>query len=150
MSTNATTPPAAVTVIGLGNMGLPMAACLLKAGFQVTGFDLSEAARAKFQAAGGRVAATASDAAKTADVVITLLPDGKIVRAVLEPLKKGFKPGAIIVDMVRPIPSALVSWATHSSRPVLSSSMRGSLGWSRREPATRPTTRPSACTSWAG
>ena len=99
MSTNATTPPAAVTVIGLGNMGLPMAACLLKAGFQVTGFDLSEAARAKFQAAGGRVAATASDAAKTADVVITLLPDGKIVRAVLEPLKKGFKPGAIIVDM---------------------------------------------------
>jgi len=90
---------ASIAFIGLGNMGLPMAACLLKAGFQVTGFDLSEAARAKFQAAGGRVAATASDAAKTADVVITLLPDGKIVRAVLEPLKKGFKPGAIIVDM---------------------------------------------------
>jgi len=99
MSTNAITPPAAVTVIGLGNMGLPMAACLLKAGFQVTGFDLSEAARAQFQAAGGRVAATASDAAKTDDVVITLLPDGKIVRAVLEPLMKSFKPGAIIVDM---------------------------------------------------
>jgi 3-hydroxyisobutyrate dehydrogenase-like beta-hydroxyacid dehydrogenase len=78
MNTDVITPPAAVTVIGLGNMGVPMAACLLKAGFQVTGFDLSEAARAKFQAAGGRVAATVSDAVKTADVVITLLPDGKI------------------------------------------------------------------------
>jgi 3-hydroxyisobutyrate dehydrogenase len=99
MNTDVITPPAAVTVIGLGNMGVPMAACLLKAGFQVMGFDLSEAARAKFQAAGGRVAATASDAVKMADVVITLLPDGKIVRAVLEPLKKGFKPGAVIVDM---------------------------------------------------
>jgi 3-hydroxyisobutyrate dehydrogenase len=99
MNTDVITPPAAVTVIGLGNMGVPMAACLLKAGFPVTGFDLSEAARAKFQAAGGRVAATLSDAVKTADVVITLLPDGKIVRAVLEPLKKGFKPGAVIVDM---------------------------------------------------
>ena len=99
MNTDVITPPAAVTVIGLGNMGVPMAACLLKAGFPVTGFDLSEAARAKFQAAGGRIAATSSDAAKTADVVITLLPDGKIVRAVLEPLKKGFKPGAVIVDM---------------------------------------------------
>jgi 3-hydroxyisobutyrate dehydrogenase len=99
MSMDAITPPAAITVIGLGNMGIPMATCLLKAGFQVMGFDLSGAARAKFQAAGGRVAATAPDAVKTADVVITLLPDGKIVRAVLEPLRKDFKGGAVIVEM---------------------------------------------------
>jgi len=99
MSMDAITPPAAITVIGLGTMGIPMATCLLRAGFQVTGFDLSEAARAKFQAAGGRVAATAPDAVKSADVVITLLPDGKIVRAVLEPLKDSLKRGAIVVEM---------------------------------------------------
>jgi 3-hydroxyisobutyrate dehydrogenase len=98
MSTNAIAPPAAITVIGLGNMGVPMATCLLRAGFEVTGFDLAEAARAKFAVAGGRVAATAPDAVKTADVAITL-PDGKIVRAVLEPLKKAFKPGAVIIEM---------------------------------------------------
>ena len=47
-------PPAAVAVIGLGNMGVPMGACLIKAGFKVTGFDLSDAARGNFDAAGGR------------------------------------------------------------------------------------------------
>ena len=40
-------PPAAIAVIGLGNMGVPMGACLIKAGFAVTGFDLSETARRK-------------------------------------------------------------------------------------------------------
>ena len=38
-------PPAAIAVIGLGNMGVPMGACLVKAGFKVAGFDLSDAAR---------------------------------------------------------------------------------------------------------
>jgi 3-hydroxyisobutyrate dehydrogenase len=92
-------PPAPIAVIGLGNMGIPMAACLIRAGFQVTGFDLSEAARDAFRTAGGRVTAGAAEAVKTADVVITLLPDGKIVRAALEPLKKDIKPGAVIMEM---------------------------------------------------
>ena len=47
-------PPAPIAVIGLGNMGVPMAACLVKAGYAVTGFDLSAAARERFVAAGGR------------------------------------------------------------------------------------------------
>jgi NAD/NADP transhydrogenase alpha subunit len=67
----AITPPAAVAVIGLGNMGVPMASRLIHAGFQVTGFDLSEAACRRFSAAGGRVAKDAVDAVKMADVVIT-------------------------------------------------------------------------------
>jgi 3-hydroxyisobutyrate dehydrogenase len=92
-------PPAPIAVIGLGNMGIPMGACLIRAGFQVTGFDLSDAARERFRAAGGYVAANAAEAVKTADVVITLLPDGKIVRAALEPLKKDIKPGAVIIEM---------------------------------------------------
>ncbi|HLL28758.1 MAG TPA: NAD(P)-dependent oxidoreductase [Xanthobacteraceae bacterium] len=93
------TPPAPVTVIGLGNMGIPMALRLAKAGFQVTGFDISEASRQKFSAAGGRAVANGIEAVKSADVVITLLPDGKAVRAALEPLRKGFKPGCILIDM---------------------------------------------------
>jgi 3-hydroxyisobutyrate dehydrogenase len=93
------TPPASVAVIGLGNMGSPMAACLMRAGYRVIGFDLSEAARKVFSATGGHVAATVDDAIGSVDVVITLLPDGKAVRAVLEPLRQALKPGCIIVDM---------------------------------------------------
>jgi 3-hydroxyisobutyrate dehydrogenase len=93
------TPPAPVSVIGLGNMGVPMALCLAKAGFQVTGYDISEASRRNFLAAGGRAAISAADAVKFAEVVITLLPDGKTVRAALESLQKDLKPGSVLIDM---------------------------------------------------
>src|SRR5258708_923880 len=70
-------PPAGIAVIGLGNMGVPMGACLVKAGYGVTGFDLSAAARGRFVAAGGRAADDIAIAVAAADVVITLLPNGK-------------------------------------------------------------------------
>ena len=91
-------PPAAIAVIGLGNMGVPMGARLVKAGFAVTGFDLSEAARKNFAAAGGR---TANDVAAVAaaEVVITLLPNGKIVREAVNALRPHLKPATILVDM---------------------------------------------------
>jgi 3-hydroxyisobutyrate dehydrogenase len=92
-------PPAAVAVIGLGNMGVPMGACLLKAGFAVTGFDLSEAARKAFEAAGGRAAKDPGAAVAAADVVITLLPNGKIVRQAIDGLRAHLKPGAIVMEM---------------------------------------------------
>ena len=92
-------PPAAIAVIGLGNMGVPMGACLIKAGFAVTGFDLSEAARANFVAAGGRCATGAAQAVASADVVITLLPNGKIVRQAVGGFRHHLKPGAILVEM---------------------------------------------------
>ena len=57
----AITAPAPVTVIGLGNMGVPMASRLSQAGFQVTGFDLSDAARQRYAAAGGKIAKDAAD-----------------------------------------------------------------------------------------
>jgi 3-hydroxyisobutyrate dehydrogenase len=93
------TPPAPVSVIGLGNMGVPMALGLAKAGFQVSGYDVSEAARRNFSTAGGRVAADAANAVRSAEIVITLLPDGKAVRAALESLRKDLKPGCILIDM---------------------------------------------------
>lgn len=92
-------PPASIGVIGLGNMGIPMSACLIRAGFKVSGFDQSDTARERFAAAGGAAALTAENAVKNADVVITLLPDGKIVRTVLEKLKPALKSGTIIIEM---------------------------------------------------
>src|SRR5215470_19693205 len=88
-------PPAPVAVIGLGNMGVPMGACLIKAGYTVTGFDLVEPARQKFVAAGGRVSGDMAGAVAAADVVIMLLPNGKIVRDAVSAMRAHLRPGAI-------------------------------------------------------
>jgi 3-hydroxyisobutyrate dehydrogenase len=88
-----------VAVLGLGNMGVPMANRLIHAGYKVTGFDLSEPARQRFAAGSGAVATDANAAVKSADVVITLLPDGKIVRAALEGIERSLKPGCVIIEM---------------------------------------------------
>jgi 3-hydroxyisobutyrate dehydrogenase len=73
---------ATIGFIGLGNMGAPMAANLVKAGHDVTGYDLSPAALQALAAAGGIAAASAAAAAKDADFVITMLPAGAEVREV--------------------------------------------------------------------
>ena len=75
---------ARIGFIGLGNMGLPMAQNLIKAGHQVEGVDVTTVATDKFKAAGGAVAETAKIAAARADVVITMLPAGQHVREVYE------------------------------------------------------------------
>jgi 3-hydroxyisobutyrate dehydrogenase len=71
---------ARIGFIGLGNMGLPMAQNLIKAGHQVEGVDLNPAAIEKLKAAGGSSAETAKIAGARADAVITMLPSGKEVR----------------------------------------------------------------------
>jgi 3-hydroxyisobutyrate dehydrogenase len=73
---------ATVGFIGLGNMGGPMAANLVKAGHSVTGFDLNPAALEALGKAGGKVAVSAADAVAAASVVITMLPAGDHVRQV--------------------------------------------------------------------
>ena len=65
--------------IGLGNMGLPMALNLLKAGHQVTGFDVVKSQLDAFATAGGVVAASANDTAIDADVLISMLPASRHV-----------------------------------------------------------------------
>ena len=72
----------AIGFIGLGNMGAPMAANLVKAGHQVTGYDIAPAAVAALAAQGGRAAASAAEAVAAGDVVITMLPAGPQVREV--------------------------------------------------------------------
>ena len=71
-----------IAFIGVGNMGGPMARNLLKAGMSVTAFDVSPAALKPVADAGGKAAATALDAVKAAEVVITMLPAGAHVRSV--------------------------------------------------------------------
>jgi 3-hydroxyisobutyrate dehydrogenase len=92
-------PPAAVAVIGLGNMGVPTALRLAGAGFAVTGFDIAEAARRKFERAGGRTAADAAAAAEAAEIVITLLPNGRAVREAVTQMRAGLKPASILLEM---------------------------------------------------
>ncbi|HTS39511.1 MAG TPA: 3-hydroxyisobutyrate dehydrogenase [Xanthobacteraceae bacterium] len=70
---------ARIGFIGLGNMGLPMALNLLKAGHAVRGFDVSKAQVDKLAAGGGTPATNVAAASTGADVVITMLPAGQQV-----------------------------------------------------------------------
>ncbi|EAQ44646.1 3-hydroxyisobutyrate dehydrogenase [Roseobacter sp. MED193] len=79
--------------IGLGNMGGPMAANLAKEGHEVLGFD-----RADVQVEGVTMAASAVAAATGADVVITMLPNGQILRAVANDVVPAMQAGAALVD----------------------------------------------------
>jgi 3-hydroxyisobutyrate dehydrogenase len=73
---------AKVGFIGLGNMGLPMAANLIKAGHAVSGFDVNEDAGARLAAGGGTKAQSIAEACKDPEVMITMLPAGEHVREV--------------------------------------------------------------------
>ena len=68
---------ARISFVGLGLMGQPMAANLVKAGYDVAGFDIAAGNLAQAVAKGVRPAATAHDAASEADVVVTMLPAGR-------------------------------------------------------------------------
>ncbi|SNR26897.1 3-hydroxyisobutyrate dehydrogenase [Paracoccus sediminis] len=81
-----------IAFIGLGNMGAPMALNLARAGHEVTGFDT--AARPEGLTMADSAAASVTDA----DVVITMLPNGQILRAVADQVIPAMKPGAILCD----------------------------------------------------
>ena len=82
-----------VAVIGLGNMGGPMAANLVAAGHRVVGFDVTGKGPS-----GVEMAASAADAALGAEVVITMLPDGVILRTVAGQVIPAMGPGAVLCD----------------------------------------------------
>jgi 3-hydroxyisobutyrate dehydrogenase len=73
---------AVIGFIGLGNMGAPMAANLVKAGHRVIGYDVHANAVQALASAGVQAARSAADAARGADIVITMLPAGEHVREV--------------------------------------------------------------------
>ncbi|MEM5472803.1 3-hydroxyisobutyrate dehydrogenase [Hoeflea sp. AS60] len=79
--------------IGLGNMGAPMAANLIKAGHQVTGFDV-----AGVTVEGAANAESAAEAAGGQDAVITMLPNGEILRSVYAEIVPAGQAGAVFID----------------------------------------------------
>jgi 3-hydroxyisobutyrate dehydrogenase len=101
--------PAPVGFIGLGQMGTPMAANLVRAGIIVKAFASVESARARFAADTGVAAvASAAEACRDVAAVITMLPDGKVVRQVLCGSETGITgqgalaaaaPETIVIDM---------------------------------------------------
>lgn len=101
------TPPDVVVFVGLGQMGLPMAKRCIAAGFDVRGADPSASARGAFAAAGGKAFAAGKEAAQGAPVLITMLPDSKVVReAVLgvDGVVDVMAKGALIIDMSSSVP----------------------------------------------
>ncbi|MGJ4856673.1 3-hydroxyisobutyrate dehydrogenase [Labrys sp. La1] len=84
--------------IGLGNMGGPMAANLVKAGHAVRGFDLSQVSLDSARADGVTIAASAAEAVKDADAVVTMLPAGAHVLKVWSDLASLVPAGALLID----------------------------------------------------
>ncbi|MBO6850939.1 MAG: 3-hydroxyisobutyrate dehydrogenase [Marinobacter sp.] len=92
---------ATITFIGLGNMGGPMASNLVKAGHDVTVFDLSKDAVATLVSEGAKSANTAHEAAAGAECVITMLPAGQHVEAVYlgdDGLLASLPAGTLVID----------------------------------------------------
>ncbi|MEE3295169.1 MAG: 3-hydroxyisobutyrate dehydrogenase [Pseudomonadota bacterium] len=90
-----------VSFIGLGNMGLPMAKNLVKAGHDVTGFDLIEGQLTELVKSGGKVSENLNDTLKNSEVVITMLPSGKHVKSVYlgeEGIIKNSPAGLLLID----------------------------------------------------
>jgi 3-hydroxyisobutyrate dehydrogenase len=94
-----------VGFIGIGNMGRPMAANLIKGGFKVVAYDTDIERAAKFaENCGGDCASTLADLGKRADAIVTMLPTGKEVRACLLEAEGGaladhLPKGALVIDM---------------------------------------------------
>ena len=105
-----------VAFIGLGIMGSPMAGHLVKAGYDVTGYNLSPGPIQKLVDAGGRGAENVRDAVRDADVIITMVPDSPDVEAVTggdDGIFANAKKGALYIDMssIRPDVSVRVAEA---------------------------------------
>lgn len=88
-----------IAFIGLGNMGGGMAANLVKAGHEVNAFDLSAEARGSAESGGCDAYDDAKRACEGVDAVVTMLPNGEIVRSVYEGDVFGHAPdGAVLLD----------------------------------------------------
>ncbi len=96
--------------IGIGNMGWPMARNAKRAGIDIVVYDVDQGRMGKFaEEFDARRAPTLKALAEVSDVIVTIVPDGKIVRKVClgdgDRLADGFKPGAIVIDMSSSAPT---------------------------------------------
>ena len=89
-----------VGLIGLGDMGIGMAKNIVKAGFELTGFDLREERRNMLAELGGKPAASCREVAENSDAVFVMVLNGKQVQDVIlgeQGLLEGLKPGSTII-----------------------------------------------------
>ena len=87
-----------IAVIGLGNMGLPMAANLAKAGHAVSGFDLSADILRRAAERGVTAAKSVADAVAKAEIIVTMLPAGRHVLDVYPSIMAAAPAGALLID----------------------------------------------------
>lgn len=87
-----------IAFLGLGNMGGPMAANLVRAGHAVTGYDLAPPAREAARAEGVAIAESAVAAAAEAEIVVTMLPAGRHVLGLLDEILPRVPAGALLID----------------------------------------------------
>lgn len=87
-----------IAFIGLGNMGLPMAENLVKAGNEVVGFDVTPEALERAGAKGVKATSALEEAVRGAEIVITMLPSGKHLVSVYEQILDHVAEGALFID----------------------------------------------------
>jgi 3-hydroxyisobutyrate dehydrogenase len=125
---------AKITFIGLGNMGGPMASNLVKAGHEVTVFDLSKDAVAALVSEGAKTADTAHEAANGAECVITMLPAGQHVEAVYlgdDGLLAKLPAGTLVIDSSTIAPETargVAEVARAKDMPFLDAPVSGGVG----------------------
>jgi 2-hydroxy-3-oxopropionate reductase len=93
-----------IAFIGLGIMGSPMAANLVRAGHQVTGHDHKQSAMDRLTALGGSGAATVADAVRNAEIIVTMLPDSPQVSEVFASVMAAGTSAVLFIDFstIRP------------------------------------------------
>lgn len=126
-----------IAFVGLGNMGTPMSRRLIEAGHDVVGSDPSASARERLVEAGGTVADSAADAARGSTVVILMLPNSNVVRAVVDEMidADALADGALVIDMSSSEPLAtrelrddLVSRGVRFADAPVSGGVTGAVG----------------------
>ena len=101
-----------IAFIGIGNMGWPMAARLVGAGFDVVAFDAAPGRAAHFATETGASAAPdAAAAARGADAVITILPTSKQVGEAIAAMGDALAPGMLLIEMTSGVPTATRGFA---------------------------------------
>ena len=106
-----TAPIRQVGFVGIGNMGWPMAARLVQAGFEVIAVDAAPGRAAAFAAdAGGRAAGSVADAARS-DALVTMLPTSGLVAEVIQQAAGALRAGTLVIEMSSGEPAVTQSLA---------------------------------------
>lgn len=102
-----------IAFLGIGLMGDPMSRRLLAAGFPLVAWNRTPAKAEALRSAGARVATHAAEAARVADIVITMLQDGSVVQALLDDggVAAALRPGSLFIDMSSVLPAQARAFA---------------------------------------